>query len=621
MGTFFYPSCVVNFTLRFDEALIQGTPINVRSADELAKRGANPTSVEAEIAKRKSVFPSILEGTDSRTSFLFSQIPKSMSVDLKGYREASTFSLTFDWRALPIDPRVIRALGVEIHLGTVSAGEYATGVTQTRTQAQGGGRTSILNTRVNGYPREDTLLMIGVVDDYDMSHGEGGSEITIAGRDLRCLFTDTQMPEGSLKSIDVTQDIARVVLQILKFHPFGDGITLQIAPGEFPNGKIPSPATADLTTQFGKSVQDPKKGRGNVKGDSSNLTMWDAIVYLCFACGCTPHWIGRHLRIRPARSLYSLLDPHAFDPNIPTPFLNNQARIVKISNRAGSDVTESRTFPLMVFGRDIQDFKFTRKFSGGNPKVVEVTGVDPTSDKKGIQKVVKVRWPENLPGQNGPAKASTAKASKASPAGKNAQEDVFRYQYYGITDTGQLLEIAIALFEEISRNELSGSVSTKSLNSFGGGNRDPDLLRLRVGTAIEFALNTTTVTTKTPVSNILLDSVRMQFEEQVAEIKKRIPDDELARAIVTSYRADPLVLQRYFRIKDISYKWSIGGGVDVSFGFQNYVEVRFDVAGVGGKQSPSNADTSQTSSTGGGVSGNATPATVLELTTKVLDSQ
>ena len=619
-GEVFYPSCVVNFTLRFDELLLKGVPVKIRSADELAKLAVDPKSEVSDLEKRKSVFPALLENKDTKTSFIFSQIPKSASIDLKGYREASSFSLTFDWRVLPIDPRLIRACGVEIYMGTVAAGEYAGGIVSTRTEAQGGGRTSILNTRKDGYPREDTLLMIGIVDSYDMSHSGSGSEVTLAGRDLRCLFLDTQMPEGSMKTIDVTLNIVQCVLQVLRFHPFGEGITLQAAAGEFPDGKFPSPATKDLTTQFGKSVKDPKKGRGNVKGDSSNLSMWDAITYLCFACGCTPHWIGRHLRIRPARSLYSLLDLNNFDPNVPTPFLNNQARVIRVSNRAGGEVNESRKFPLMVFGRDITDFKFSRQFNGGTPKVVEVTGVDPTSDKAGIQQVVKVRWPENLPGQNtGPAKAAPAKGGKASPAGKDEQEDVFRYQYYGIVDKGQLTEIAINLFEEISRGEIGGSVSTKSLSSFGGSNRDPDLLRIRVGTAIEFALDATRVSTNTPVASTLLDSIRMEFEAQVAEIKKRIPDDELARAIVTSTRADPLVLQRYFRIKNVTYKWGAGSGIEVSFDFQNYVEARFDVAGVGGKEAPKDSTKkgvgTATASTGGGVGGNKVAAAVQEFTT------
>lgn len=570
---FFRPSMVVNLTLRFDELLLQGKPLVGKSADELAKKPPNP------LTQRLSAFPALLDGTDDKNSFLFSQTPKSASVSLNSYRQASQFSMTLDWRMMPIDPRLIRALGVEIHLGTVSSGQFARGI-------QGydpvfGGRESVLRTRVNGQIRQDTLLMIGMVDEYKMSHSSTGSEISISGRDIRSLFIDTPMPTGTLKDIDVTKNIGQIVRQIINLHPFGAGIRIQIAPGEFPPdpkipGKflIPSPATKDLVTQFGKST-DGKKGRGNVKGDSSSMSMWDAITYLCFACGVIPHWIGDVLRLRPSRSLYSLLN--ANDPNVPTPFQGSQPRVIRVTDRSGNQDSQTRNFPLMVFGRDIETFDFSRKFSGGNAKVVEVTGVDPTSDSRGIQKVVKVRWPENPKKTDSGASKKSANASKVTPSGKEAQEDIFRYTYFGIKDEAQLREIAISMYEEISRGELEGAISTKSLSSFGGGNADADLLRVKPGTAVEFATDITPVNIRSPRSSVFLDTLRQPFEVAVSEINKLISDENLARAIVVSGQANPLVLTRFFRIKDVTYKWNIANATEVSFSYQNYVEARFDI--------------------------------------------
>lgn len=574
MADIYYPSLVVNFTLRFDELLIAGKPITGKDIDELAKSPPLPQ------AARLSAFPALLDGTDNKTSFLFAQTPKDASINLNPYRQASQFSLTFAWSKLPIDPRLFRALGVEIHLGTVTPGQFSQGI-------QGpdpitGGRDSVLWTRAKGQIRQDTLLMIGIVDEYKMSHSSSGSDITISGRDIRSLFIDTPMPDGSLKDIDVTQNIAQIVLQVLSFHPFGKGIRLQVAPGEFPGGVIPSPATKDLTTQFGKSVGGGK-GRGNIKGDSTNLTMWDAITYLCFACGVIPHWYGDALRLRPARALYTLLNKGGFDPNTPTPFKDSQPRVITVTDAKGNQTKlPPRSFPLMVFGKNIESFDFSRKFSGGNPKVVEITGVDPSSDGRGIQKVIKVRWPDNVPNKKGPATKASAQVSKVTPSGKEGQQDLFRYTYYGINDKNQLREIAVSLYEEISRGELSGTVSTKSLASFGGNNSDPDLLRLRVGTAVEFAFDLTPVTARSANPSVAMDIMRMEFNEAVAALKKKIPDDGLARAVVTSMQANPLILTRYFRVSDVTFKWSIQSGVEISFGYQNYVEARFDIDGPGG---------------------------------------
>jgi hypothetical protein len=135
-------------------------------------------------------------------------------------------------------------------------------------------------------------------------------------------------------------------------------------------------------------------------------------------------------------------------------------------------------------------------------------------------------------------------------------------------------------------------------------------------------MNVTQISTGTPNANTALEDTRREFEAQVTEIMKTIKDPELARAIVTSARANPLVLQRFFYVQQVTYKWGAGSGIDVSFEFQNYIEARFDVAGVGGKQDPSNADEPDVedvniATSGGGIDSNAAAAPVFKYTVKV----
>lgn len=132
------------------------------------------------------------------------RVPITGNFVLPHPREAGTFNLTFDYREFPIDPRLLRAVAVEIHLGTVSAEDYARGMDG---ETDSNGRPlSILRPNLdlkNPTTNEQevdpaTFLMFGTVDRWMAQHSDHSSIIQMEGRDIRAIFIDTKLDFAKL---------------------------------------------------------------------------------------------------------------------------------------------------------------------------------------------------------------------------------------------------------------------------------------------------------------------------------------------------------------------------------------------------------------------------------------
>ncbi|MBU6430465.1 MAG: hypothetical protein KGR26_15720, partial [Cyanobacteria bacterium REEB65] len=134
----YYPSMIALLNVRLDEAFQpeQDTMPVASAVDDLVQ-----TLSTILPSTQKSTKPSGVAGARDKLSFVTKVVPKQCSVELPSYRQAGKFSMTVDFRDIPLDPRQIRAIGVELHLGTVSAQDFARGVTTTPGDF---GRSSIL---------------------------------------------------------------------------------------------------------------------------------------------------------------------------------------------------------------------------------------------------------------------------------------------------------------------------------------------------------------------------------------------------------------------------------------------------------------------------------------------
>jgi len=550
----FYPSIVVNLRLRFDESyqvVDLPEPIEQRGVVDAVSGTAGPY--------RR---PLITQQGKDNLSHILNRVPKTASIQLPGYRTAGTFNLNFDYRELPIDPRLLRAIGVEIYQGSVNPEDFATGMTQVQPD---GTRVSILNVYDEaGNPKDDLMTLAGVVDSWRMTHDGSGSWIQMEGRDLRGIFLDSPIDLRIFKQIDLRGTIVDVVGAIIDTHPAGEDMEIVAFPDEWPNQELPSPADKDGLTR----VRRKANGAGASLGSqSNNANYWDIITKYCLLVGGIPYFRGRQLHIRKARSVFSQQTTKNFRLS-PFRAPNSQLPVPRVD-----DLGEDYYVRRMVYGRNIDSLTFERKFTGTKVPVIEVVSHDQSGPSRGPGKLLIQQWP--------PKDKKTARISGVAPSGEVAQTDIKRIRVPGIRSKEQLLEIAKDLYEEIGRQEIGGAVMTKSLASLNGENSDPDLLRLQPGDGVEFLVDVQALNSRSPISSQFTDANRRSFDEQVEAIrqdwlrKSGTVDENLIRVLVATGRSSIIDLLRFFRVANIRYNWQ-NGVVAVNFDFQNYIVVRSD---------------------------------------------
>lgn len=507
-----------------------------------------------------AVDPAVLRSDG--VSYVLGRIPSQARVELPGYRQAGTFDLTFRFDDLPLDARVVRAAAVEVHVGAVLAENYARGV---RGERVNGRLASVLQTRTPQGPNLSTLALAGVVDTWKTTHDDRGSSVTIHGRDLRAILIDSPMCPGAFERVDLTLPIDQCVASIVSMHPFGAQINVIADPSEWA-GTVPAPAVAELAPRAARGARGTRRPRMPFGRNPSQISYWDAITRLCYLVGAIPFFAGLKLQVRPARSIFQQVRAGTALGG-ETPFAGGRQR----TGSSGAPFSVRR----MVFGRDIKSVTFNREMGGNaKPKVVRAVAVDlaRVAESGGEPApLLEARWPPALPPSPAP---SSPDATGAAPSG-DTQTEVLNIPVSGVRTIEQLTEIARGIFEEVGRNELTGSCQTKNLASFAGDNADADLLRLRPGDGVEFLADVSRAGLRRESVSTYTDDQRAPAEQRIAELAARLGDATLARAIVLSARAAPERLPRFFRVSTVGFDWTINGGINISFDFQNYVVARF----------------------------------------------
>lgn len=573
----FIPSCVVNFKLKFDESLHlqpEAAPLSV--ADMAAAPAASPG--------RRQPQPLLTRRGAENVSFVLGRLPKSGSVSLPGYRQAGQFDFVFDFRDLPLDPRAVRSAAVEVHQGAIEPEAFARGMAGVRPS---GGRESVLQTRdAAGNPNAESLILVGIVDEWNVRHTASGSEVALRGRDMRGILLDTPLtPDPRIKAtqilseLDASKPINQIIEDLLSYNPLFGDFTVAVDVNEWPNQVIPVLGDRSILPRSRRGARGNNTGRVTSPGGSSNMSFWDVIVKLCYLVGAIPYFRGTQLVIRPSRSIFD--QANAGSEFNPTPFANGRPRTR--DELTGAAIEPGLRFRRLVYGRDILEVGFDRKMGGmQRPKIVRAVSVDTSSSARGIGRLVQGFWP--------PASAPVGtRRHRTAPGARAAQTDGINIPVAGVRDPERLTAIARAVYEEIGRGELGGNCTTKNLASFGGSNADPDLLRLKPGDGVEFLTDVRALSATSPLASSFTDHARVSFEQLVAQIQERIGDENLARVIAATSRGQIQELQRFFRVASVHYTWS-EDGVKIAFDFQNYVVARNDVRREGDPEWPQLAE-------------------------------
>lgn len=577
LGTTYYPSCVVNLLIRFDEDLIARW-----------KSGAFVQEQPASSAEIARGTPASLVDAQQPGSSLIGRIPKSARVELPGIRKPGTFHLTFDYRDLPIDPRLVRSVGVEIFLDTVTPANFAAGVVGTPGAPQA--RVSQLTAaqRISAVKQTaDNLVLKGLVDSWQVNHGTRGSEVTIEGRDLVGLFLDTPLTAPLLAKLQLNNRIDVVIRQIVSsIEDWNKNLDVVAADANlWPKGEVPFLANIDRLNPSmprvrvsAKAEEDKAKPRKSIGADQDKLSFWDLVTRYCNLVAAVPYFTMRPkdttnpqlgykstIVIAPQWGLYDYLN----QGRAPSPFKPERQGVGKIRK--------------LMYGRNIEELSLERKFQGITARAVEVVSYNPSSKAKGESRLLSTTstltktYAERQAGTT-PALARDpegANRSSVSPSGLSAKDTVLRISVKGISDPEQLQILADGLYEEIMRGETGGSVRTRSLASFGGGNEDPDLIHIRPRDAIVLAVDARPLGTRAPnVNSPLVQEARLDTAALEEEIFKRTGDRTLAAAIVAAGRSGAFRPQNTFRVNAVKFDWDIGSGISISLDFHNYIMAR-----------------------------------------------
>lgn len=174
-------------------------------------------------------------------SSTYDVVPRSVTVERNGIREADTWRVELDYQDLPFDPRAVRQMLVASYLDHVGAP----------------------NARIRVESRRD-LAAIGYHDDLSMRLDEGGEVVTIEGRDYTGLLLDHAWGTAS---VDVSRPLSQVLQSVLDAVPAAARLDLYFEGGA---------ERVVLANRIGKKRWSPA-GRDD--------DAWTVLVDLCQAAG------------------------------------------------------------------------------------------------------------------------------------------------------------------------------------------------------------------------------------------------------------------------------------------------------------------------------------------------
>lgn len=471
---------------------------------------------------------------DGRTFRIDGLIPLEATLSRNGVRTADTASITIAYRDLPIDPRVIRALGVVLFMGTSTPEERELGIRGTTRGDRGPGVDNaaeplsvIADTWLDAQGNQrSNERFTGFADSIVTSFPRGEMpSVRIECTDNTRLIINQDAPPKL--GIAADKPIDEAVASYLSNFPQMLGMSIEYRPA---SSSVPM-----LKSVLAKSAYKPDLGPS--AGASSKLSVWDYITDACGALGLMARVEGSTVIIQRPRTLYATAG--ATRPNDPF-----TGRILP-----GGRVLSQRT---LVVGRNVLDIEFARSFTHGAQQNIEVRCYDPVQGKTLV-----ARYPE--------------KGDRvAQPLPGNASEQKWNVIVVeGITNEPALRAIAQGAYEAQGRQEITVSAETRSLASYGGSNDDPDLLDVLAGDGFEIEIAR---------ESEGLSSVGATEEAIASRAEQFLREKGFDAGFSKAYgeAMKNAAFQRSFRVRNVKLDYSREDGITWSTEMGNYLVVRSD---------------------------------------------
>jgi hypothetical protein len=251
-------------------------------------------------------------------------------------------------------------------------------------------------------------------------------------------------------------------------------------------------------------------GQGGIAGTAAippkaitedGMSVWDLITQACELCGVMPMY-------KPSLPPFLREDGQAIDPRNcllvtpPEAFLDDIANATQIAGGArdgfqrefsnGSDGNFRSDVRFMIWGHNIEKMKLARHMGKVRPTAVEVRAYNP--DAEGSLRQLSARFPLHNPKK---AKGKGKSSNKSTEKGHGKIDVIRTFVIKGVRSKGMLERIAVSLYHQLTRAELSMSLETDELASYidpaasmqagslvENHNDNPDILRLCAGTPV-----------------------------------------------------------------------------------------------------------------------------------------
>jgi hypothetical protein len=503
-------------------------------------------------------------------TFVLDLVPYNAFVELNNYRLADSATLDVPFARLPLDPRIIRAMTVQVFGGTFDPSEFAAGMAPN-------GPGLLLPDVVpveSGRPTAGVSneLFRGFADVVKTTlTSDGKSAVRIEARDSTGPLLDAELPPNALRDIPMDTPLDVVIQMLLT----GDGVPDRNLSRRFGlpgyrgisvvNETGDGDVVLDLPTlrecrpvsylSSAKTVKKARRGRGGNAAAGAKVTYWDLITDLCVNAGFIV-FIRAGTKAITVPGMGPILPAAEIVISNPRTFYGNA--------ETGEEITDLDSIRTFVYGVNVKDMEIERKLTGTKTPSIAVSAFDIETGK-----LLRSRFPPL------PAKTNAA-------VGTGDREEVKQYllkEIGGPKAQERLDDAARSLYEQLGRGEMRIKVSTRHLAAYVAYLDDgieADLFQLRAGDPVRIEVARQSFGEGT-IPAFTLFSTASPPERIFAMERVGIPRTIAARI---SLAMDSPFLQTVFRTVRNALSFDHTTGWDVSVEAVNYLDVRSSVGAI-----------------------------------------
>lgn len=465
---------------------------------------------------------------------------RRVTVNINDYTHADTFDMEIDYKQFPFDPRAIRSCGVTIFMDDVgSLYSY-------------GSDGQAINSHKQIKPSEfDNVIFQGFADEESITFDDTKRTVRLEGRDFTSLLIDRKYVGEAL---DMTQSLDVVLNKLLSQLDETKNIKVsnRVVELDDKNGLTKQVALPVLAT----FAQD-KSQLGNMKNVRKDETYWDIIQDLVSRAGFIAYIELDKLVISNPRTLY------------------NNKDVIKF-----------------VYGHNVSNLTYKRKLGRMKNFNLAVRSFNP--EKKEVLRVLipeeaSEAWSKQTGIPNTRIKLPQPTFSPTGTSSTNAQNNrvdapFIAFSVPNVGDKNKLISIAEGIYEEIGRQQIEGSFSTRDMsliyNDIDGKDKKFNILKIRNGTPIRIivaqgdlgGINGLVQKYESAIKSNKLALANETKETISLFLKSRGYKPDVASAMAETL-TNPR-LQSPFYTKAIRYTLDASQGFSCDVEFINFIQVR-----------------------------------------------